>query len=104
MVAANTMKEAVYKPLSDMVIIEKIDRPAGLIAIPDGSVHDEDLGRVIAVGPGRWNGTSYDPMPVQEGDVVSLLSDYPFGEVLHNKKKRLMIRAAYLKCKVEGVE
>jgi len=104
MVAAATQPKVKYVPLNDMVLVEPLERKQGLIAIPDGVTHDEDLGRVIAVGPGRWYGSGHEPMAVQPGDIVSMISDQPWGEVTFGGKEYRMIRSAYLKCKVEGVE
>lgn len=104
MVAAATATKPNIVPLNDMVLIEKIERKFAAIALPEGATHDEDLGRVIAVGPGRWSNGDYEPMAVQKGDIVSLISDYPFGEFEFGGKKYNMIRSAYLKFKVEGMD
>ncbi len=104
MVAAATANKLNIKPLNDMVLIEKIERQSALIALPEGATHDEDLGRVIDVGPGRWSNGAYEPMAVEKGDIVSLISDYPFGEFEFGGKRYNMIRSAYLKFKVEGME
>lgn len=100
MVAAATTKKLKYVPLNDMVMVEPLEREGSAIVIPEGVVHADDLARVIAVGPGRWMGTCYEPMAVQEGDIVSLISDQDWGRVTFGGKVYLMIRSIYLKCKV----
>ncbi len=103
MVAASKAKLK-YLPLNDMVLVEPLKREDSGLVMPEGVTFSDDLGRVVAVGPGRWVGSGYEPIAVKAGDVVSLISDYEWGRVVFGGKTYLMTRSVYLKCKVEEAE
>ncbi len=75
-------------PLSDRVIVQPlspeesgISTPSGII-IPDTAKEKPEQGTVIAVGPGKWNesGTERIPLGIAIGDRV-LFSKYGYDEV-----------------------
>ena len=63
-----------YKPLSDRVIIEQEEaesKTASGIVLPDAAQEKPQLGKVIAVGPGKYNDKGeLNPMQVKVGDCV----------------------------------
>lgn len=103
MVAA-TKQKLTFIPLNDEVLIQELPRETGMIVIPDGADAGPTFGRVVAVGPGRWEMGSYVPMGVKEGDVLAMFADAPFTQVPLGGTTYRMIRSVYLKCKVEGME
>lgn len=104
MVAAATANKLKPVPLNDQVLIEELEREIGIIVIPDGADAGPTYGRVVAVGPGRYESGGYVPIGVEPGEIVALFADYPFTEVPLCGKTYKMIRAPYLKCKVEGMD
>lgn len=80
------------KPLNDFVLVEplKADDKIGSILLPDSAKKKPAAGKVIAVGPGKWNDkvTARIPIAVREGDIVY----YPqFAG--HEVDKQLFIKA-----------
>ena len=81
------------QPLNDFVLVEPLeadDRTPGGIILPDVAKRKPAAGKVIAVGPGRWNDkvTARIPIAVSVGDVIY----YPqFAG--HEKDKQLFIKA-----------
>ena len=62
-----------FKPLHNYVLLERIEeenKTAGGIIIPDNAREKPSRGRVIAVGPGLYDGDELTPMTVRENDVV----------------------------------
>lgn len=62
-----------FKPLHNYVLLERIEeenKTAGGIIIPDNAREKPSRGRVIAVGPGLYDGDELTPMTVHENDVV----------------------------------
>lgn len=103
MVAAATSKKLIPFPLNDEVLIEEIPRETGLIVIPDGADAGPTFGRVVAVGPGKWENGAYTKVCVEKGDIVALFGG-PFVEVPLCGKEYKIIRSVYLKCKVVEAE
>ncbi len=73
------------RPLYDKVVVERLEEkeertPSGII-IPDTAKEKPQLGKVVAVGPGKLldNG-EVKPLSVKEGDVV-LFNKYAGNEV-----------------------
>ena len=104
MVAAARTKKLVPVPLNDQVLIEELPRETGLIVIPDGADAGPTLGRVVAVGPGRWENGARVPIGVETGEVVAMFADHPFIEVPLCGKEYRIIRSVYLKCKIVEAE
>ena len=82
------------KPLNDRVLvvgIEEKEKTAGGIIIPDTAKEKPQEGKVIAVGPGRWdeNGKRI-PMEVKTGDSV-LFGKYAGSEIKIDGVKHLIM-------------
>lgn len=61
------------KPLHNYVLLERMEEEnitAGGIIIPDNAKEKPSRGRVIAVGPGAYDGDDRIPMTVKEKDIV----------------------------------
>ncbi|MBD3282290.1 MAG: co-chaperone GroES [Candidatus Portnoybacteria bacterium] len=88
------------KPLDDRVVIEptsKEEKTKSGIVLPDTAEKEKpEQGKVIAVGPGRFNAEGKRmPMSVKKGDIV-LFTKYGPSEVNVGKKE-------YLICKEEDI-
>ena len=62
-----------FKPLHNYVLLERINEEtttAGGIIIPDNAREKPSRGRVIAAGPGLYDGDELIPMTVKTDDVV----------------------------------
>ena len=62
-----------FKPLHNYVLLERIEEEnitAGGIIIPDNAKEKPSRGRVIATGPGAYDGDDLIPMTVKSGDIV----------------------------------
>lgn len=83
-------------PLRDRVIVEKIhqaDRTASGLYIPEAAKEKPNRGRVHAVGPGKYEGTTFVAPTVKEGDIV-LFGKYAGSMVeLDGKELLLLIEA-----------
>ena len=82
------------KPLNDRVLvvgIEEKEKTAGGIIIPDTAKEKPQEGKVMAVGPGRWdeNGKRI-PMEVKKGDSV-LFGKYAGSEIKIDGVKHLIM-------------
>lgn len=72
------------KPLADRVVVEPLDpesKSKGGIIIPDTAQQKSQRGRVLAVGPGRWNDETgkRQPMSLEVGQTI-LYSRYAGSE------------------------
>ncbi|MCK0439924.1 co-chaperone GroES [Gordonia alkaliphila] len=85
------------KPLEDKILIQAIEAetttPSGLV-IPDSAKEKPQEGKVIAVGPGRWDedGDKRIPLDVAEGDTV-IYSKYGGTEINYNGQAYLILSA-----------
>jgi chaperonin GroES len=82
-------------PLGDFVLIEPIDQTVsdGGIRLPEGADMGPNRGRVLAVGPGRWEFGALIEPKVEKGDLVLLLFAYDRpAEIPHNGQKLIIIR------------
>jgi chaperonin GroES len=82
-------------PLNDMVLvvgIEEKEKTVGGIIIPDTAKERPQEGKVIAVGPGKWdeNGKRI-PLEVKKGDLV-LFGKYAGNEIKINGVEHLIMR------------
>ena len=62
-----------FKPLHNYVLLERINEKtttAGGIIIPDNAREKPSRGRVIAAGPGLYDGEELIPMTVKTDDIV----------------------------------
>jgi chaperonin GroES len=69
------MSSFVFRPLDDRVLVHEIEAAnvsSGGIMLPENAKEKTGKGRVLEVGPGRWNeqGTIRMPVDVSVGDVV----------------------------------
>ncbi|MCB0833858.1 MAG: co-chaperone GroES [Bacteroidetes bacterium] len=78
------------KPLADRVIIEPMEaeeKTASGLIIPDSAKEKPQVGKVLAVGPGKKKD---EPMTVKDGDLV-LYGKYSGTEVTVDGKKYLIM-------------
>ena len=71
------------KPLGDRVVVkpdEGEEKTASGLVIPDTAKEKPQEGKVISVGPGRYEDGKYVPMGVKEGDKI-IYSKYGGTEV-----------------------
>ena len=62
-----------FKPLHNYVLLERINEEtttAGGIIIPDNAREKPSRGRVMAAGPGLYDGDELIPMTVKTDDIV----------------------------------
>jgi chaperonin GroES len=83
------------RPLNDRVLvvgIGEIEKTTGGIIIPDTAKEKPQEGKVIAVGPGKWddNGKRI-PLEVKKGDRV-LFGKYTGNEIKVDGVEHLMMR------------
>jgi chaperonin GroES len=83
------------KPLSDRVLvvgIEEKEKTIGGIIIPDTAKEKPQEGKVVAVGPGKWdeNGKRI-PLEVKKGDHV-LFGKYAGNEIKIDGMEHLIMR------------
>ncbi len=88
---------AKIKPLGDHVVVEAISEEsasASGIIIPDTASKEKPMkGKVLAVGPGKFDDGVRVPMDVKEGDTV-LFSKYGPTEVKVDGKEVLILSAS----------
>ena len=83
------------KPLADRVIVETLEREettAGGILLPETAKEKPQEGRVLAVGPGRWDeeGKKRVPMDLAVDDRV-IFAKYSGTEIKLGDKKYLIM-------------
>ena len=93
------------KPLADRVVVEPIEqeeRTSSGIVLPDTAKEKPQEGKVLAVGPGRYDedGEKRVPPDVKVGDRV-LYAKYAGTEVKLEGKKLLILRESDLLAVVE---
>lgn len=89
------MAEMTLRPLADRVIVEPLDREettAGGILLPETAKEKPQEGRVLAVGPGRWDeeGEKRLPLEVSVNDRV-IFAKYSGTEIKLGDKKLLIL-------------
>lgn len=81
------------KPLSDNILVEPLEReaktPAGIV-IPDTAKEKPQEGKVVAVGPGKYESGKLIEPEVKKGDRV-LYRRYGGNEIRVNGKDYLMV-------------
>ena len=85
------------KPLEDRILVQPLDAEqttASGLVIPDTAKEKPQEGKVLAVGPGRWDedGEKRIPVDVAEGDVV-VYSKYGGTEIKYNGEEYLILSA-----------
>lgn len=82
------------KPLNDRVLVHRIDeeeKSAGGIIIPDTAKEKPLEGRVVAVGPGKWEKGELRPLDVNAGDRI-LFGKYGGNEIKIDGVEHLILR------------
>ncbi len=88
-------KSLKLRPLADRVIVEPLDKeevtPGGIL-LPETAKEKPQEGRVISVGPGRWDedGKKRVEMEVAQGDTV-IFAKYSGTEIKLDDKKYLIL-------------
>ncbi len=83
------------RPLADRVIVEPLDKeevtPGGIL-LPETAKEKPQEGRVVSVGPGRWDedGKKRVEMEVSKDDTV-IFAKYSGTEIKLNEKKYLIL-------------
>ena len=85
------------KPLEDRIVVRALDAEqttASGLVIPDTAKEKPQEGEVLAVGPGRFNesGNQRVPLDISTGDVV-VFSKYGGTEVKYNGEDYLILSA-----------
>ena len=101
----STATKIVLKPLEDRVVVQPLEAEqttASGLVIPDTAKERPQEGKVLAVGPGRWDdeGSKRIPLDVKEGDIV-LYSKYGGTEVKYDGEEYLVLSARDLLAVVE---
>ena len=82
------------KPLGDRIVLESIEKEektASGIVLPDTAKEKPQEGRVVAVGTGRWENGQKIELEVKVGDRV-IFSKYAGTEVKVGDKEYLILR------------
>ena len=85
------------KPLEDRILVHPLDAEqttASGLVIPDTAKEKPQEGKVLAVGPGRFDedGENRIPLDIREGDTV-IYSKYGGTEVKYNGQEYLILSA-----------
>src|SRR5919198_373633 len=90
------------KPLGDRVIVEVLEEEeitVSGIVLPDTAKEKPQRGKVLAVGPGRYEDGKLVPLGVEEGDEV-VFSKYGGTEVTVSGDEYLILRESDILAKV----
>jgi chaperonin GroES len=91
-----TATKVVLKPLEDRIVVQPLEAEqvtASGLVIPDTAKEKPQEGKVLAVGPGRFDDKgSRVPVDVKVGDVV-LYSKYGGTEVKYSGEEYLVLSA-----------
>ena len=85
------------KPLEDRILVQTLEAEqttASGLVIPDTAKEKPQEGKVLAVGPGRFDedGEKRIPLDIKVGDVV-IYSKYGGTEVKYNGEEYLLLNA-----------
>jgi len=92
-----TATKVTIKPLEDRIVVQaneaETTTASGLV-IPDTAKEKPQEGKVVAVGPGRWDedGSKRIPLDVSKGDTV-IYSKYGGTEIKYNGEEYLILSA-----------
>ena len=81
-------------PLNDRLLVKRIDeeqKSAGGIIIPDSAKEKPLEGKVVAVGPGKWEEGERRPLDVAAGDRI-LFGKYGGTEIKIDGEEHLILR------------
>ena len=90
-----TEKKVTIKPLEDRIVVKPLEAEqttASGLVIPDTAKEKPQEGKVLAVGPGRFEEGQRLPLDVAVGDVV-LYSKYGGTEVKYGGEEYLILSA-----------
>ncbi len=93
------------KPLGDRVIVEVLEEEettASGIVLPDTAKEKPQRGKVLAVGPGRYEDGKLVPLDVSKDDEI-IFSKYGGTEVKVGGEEYLILRESDILAKVENV-
>ena len=93
------------KPLGDRVIVEVLDeeeQTVSGIVLPDTAKEKPQRGRVLAVGPGRYEDGKLVPLDVTTGDEI-VFSKYGGTEIKVSGEEYLILRESDILAKFEKV-
>ncbi len=83
------------KPMNDRVLVTRVEeeqKTAGGIIIPDTAKEKPQEGKVVAVGPGKWDeGGSRIPLEVKAGDRI-LFGKYAGTEIKIDGEEQIFMR------------
>ena len=82
------------RPLHDRLIVKRLDeeeKTKGGIIIPDTAKEKPLEGRVVAVGPGKWEKGERLPLSVKSGDRI-LFGKYSGNEIKIDGVEHLILR------------
>ncbi len=82
------------KPLNDRILVKRIDeeqKSSGGIIIPDTAKEKPLEGRVIAVGPGKWEKGERQPLDLSANDRI-LFGKYSGTEIKIEGSDHLILR------------
>ena len=91
------------KPLGDRVIVEILEEEqttASGIVLPDTAKEKPQRGRILAVGPGRWEDGKLVPLDVSVDDEV-IFSKYGGTEVKDSGEDYLILRESDILAKYD---
>ena len=83
------------KPLEDRVLVQPLEAEqttASGLVIPDTAKEKPQEGKVLAVGPGRFEDGKRLPLDISEGDIV-VYSKYGGTEVKYDGQEYLILSA-----------
>jgi chaperonin GroES len=100
-----TASKVTIKPLEDRILVQALEAEqttASGLVIPDTAKEKPQEGTVLAVGPGRFDESGKDriPLDVKVGDVV-IYSKYGGTEVKYNGEEYLVLSARDILAVVE---
>jgi Co-chaperonin GroES (HSP10) len=90
-------------PLEDRVVVkvlEKEEKTASGIVLPDTAKEKPQKATVLAVGPGRYDGNDLIPIDLKEGDLV-IFSKYGGTEIKVDDEEVLILRASDILAKIK---
>jgi chaperonin GroES len=82
------------RPLQDRILVERVEEEVkkGGIIIPDSAKEKPQQGKVIAVGPGRYDDSGkLVPMSLKKGDVI-LFGKYSGNDIRIGEDELLIMR------------
>lgn len=80
------------RPIMDRVLIEKIPVKEGLIKLINPQ--KTQLGRVVAIGPGKWVEGYFYPTVLKPGQSVYFNDKWDDGDGLRNKENLVLVTEA----------